>query len=240
MQLRALIIDDEPLAHKVIIEYAKDLPALLIAGQCYSATEAMPLLSRESIDLLFLDIHMPKISGLELLKTLHHQPSVIITSAHEGYALESFELNVCDYLLKPFSYTRFLKAINKALEWQGLKKGSPPASSSPTHQVAAADPTLFIKVDKRLIQVMPDDIYYLESYGNYVKVWLEKNFHLTLRTLSSFEDQLDTSRFIRIHKSFMVNKSFIDYIEGNLIIMRNGQRLSVGKNFRSKLKDLIR
>lgn len=240
MQLRALIIDDEPLAHKVILEYAKDLPALSIAGQCFSATEAIPILSRENIDLLFLDINMPKITGLDFLRTLQHQPVVIITSAHEAYALESFELDVCDYLLKPFSFTRFLKAINKALERQKFKHmTAAPPDLNPSENTSKPESSLFIKVDKRLIQIVPDNIYYLESFGNYVKVWLEKDFHLTLRTLSSFEDQLNSLDFLRVHKSFILNKQFIDYIEGNLVVMKNGQKLPVGKHFRSSLKKIL-
>lgn len=240
MQLRALIIDDEPLAHKVILEYAKDLPALTIAGRCFSATEAMPLMSRENIDLLFLDIHMPKITGLDFLRTLQHKPMVIITSAYESYALESFELDVCDYLLKPFSFTRFLQAINKALDLQQLKNmAASPAGMHSPESAPTTQPPIFIKVDKRLIQIVPDNIYYLESFGNYVKVWMGNEFHLTLRTLSSFESQLNSPDILRIHKSFILNKQYIDYIEGNQVVMKNGRKLPVGKHFRSSLKKMI-
>ncbi len=121
MSMQCLIVDDEPLAHDVILQYARDLPDLEIAGQCYLATEALAFLNRQPVDLIFLDIRMPRLSGLDFLRTLQHRPLVIITSAHEEHALESYELEVCDYLLKPFRFDRFLKAVNRAQEMLRLR-----------------------------------------------------------------------------------------------------------------------
>lgn len=239
MKLRCLIIDDEPLAHKVILEYTKDVSFLEIVGQCYLATEALSLLNNQAVDLIFLDINMPKLKGLDFLKTLHKKPIVIITSAYEEYALESFELNVCDYLLKPFRFDRFLKAVNKALELHQLKsqKNSPPTPiSKPIIENANQ---IFIKSDKKYIQVDLGEIYYLESYGNYVKIWLDDVCHLTPRTLSSFENELPSSDFYRIHKSFIVHRKFIDYLEGNSLMMKNKKSLPVGKNHRGDFKKFI-
>ena len=229
-KLKALIVDDEPLAHKVILEYVKDVPFLEISGQCHLATEALSLLQSHEIDLIFLDIQMPKLRGLEFLKTLNNKPLVIITSAFDEYALESFELDVCDYLLKPFRFDRFLKAVNKAYELFQLKN-KPATSTVSNVSIKKEEPQqLFIKSDKRLVQIDLGDVYYLESYGNYVKIWMEKEFHLTFRTLSSFADQLPEEIFFRTHKSYIVNKKYIQYVEGNQVVMKNEIKLPIGKN----------
>ncbi len=239
MKLRCLIIDDEPLAHKVILEYTKDVSFLKIVGQCYLATEALSLLNNQEIDLIFLDINMPKLKGLDFLKTLQKKPIVIITSAYEEYALESFELSVCDYLLKPFRFERFLKAVNKALEFYQLKSQKSTASLTLPNPTTEESKQIFIKSDKRYIQIDLAEVYYLESYGNYVKIWLEDVCHLTPRTLSSFENELPSTDFYRIHKSFMVHRKFIDYLEGNLLMMKNKKSLPVGKNHRGDFKRFI-
>ena len=237
MQLNALIIDDEPLAHDIIQAYVKDIPFLNIIGNCYLATEALPVLRQQNIDLIFLDIHMPKLKGLDFLRVLKNPPIVIITSAYEEYALESFELDVCDYLHKPFRFDRFLKAANKALEWHELKNNQ---GQEATSKAATPPQQLFIKTDKRHMQLDLSDIYFLESYGNYVKVWLADQFHLTLRTLSSFETQLQSqANFIRIHKSYLINKTHVSYLEGNQVFMRNGQTVGIGKSYKSVIKQII-
>ncbi len=239
MKLRALIIDDEPLAHDIILEYAKSVPFLDVIGHCHLATEAFVFLNEQEVDLIFLDIQMPKIKGLDFLRTLSSPPLVVVTSAYEEYALESFELDVCDYLHKPFRFDRFLKAVNKALEWHQLKNQSQgEESSSGPSPSSTADP-LFIKSDKRHIQLEPKNIFYLESYGNYVKVWLADHFHLTPATLSSFEEQLPDNIFLRIHKSYLINIHQIDYVEGNMVFLKNEKELPVGKNYRKKLKQFF-
>lgn len=223
--IRAIIIDDEPLAHKVILKYAEDIPYLEIVGQVYLATDAYGLVSDQSIDLIFLDIDMPILKGLDFLRTLDRKPHVIVTSAHEQYALEGFELQVTDYLLKPFRFDRFLKAVHLVTSDQPSK-----SSSSQEH--------IFIKVDKKQIQVDLSTIQYLESYGNYVKVWIENDYHLTPRTLSSFVELLD-HRFQQIHKSYVIQKSYIQYIEGNVVLMKNGNEVTVGKSYRNLIKGMF-
>lgn len=239
MTLKALIIDDEPLAHDIILEYTKSVPFLEIAGQCYLATEAISMINQQDVDLLFLDIQMPKIKGLDFLRTLKNPPLVIITSAYEEYALESFELDVCDYLHKPYRFDRFLKACNKALEWQQLRKQPTIPKQSARQSPEPATDHIFIKSDKKHIKVSLEDVYYLESYGNYVKVWFEDSFHLTPATLSSFEEILPSDSFLRIHKSFIINKEYIDYLEGNLLFLKNDQELSVGKSYRQQIKKML-
>lgn len=241
MKLRCLIVDDEPLAHEVILKYREDVPFLDIVGQCYLATEALSFLNTHAVDLIFLDIRMPKLSGLELLRTLQQRPLVIITSAYEEHALESFDLEVVDYLLKPFRFDRFLKAANRALALHSLKKqaaGPPSLPPTPAPPATSEPGSIYIRSDKKQIQVSLDEIYYLESLGNYVKIWGEQKYLLTPRTLSSFEEQLSPDTFIRIHKSFILNKKFVHYIEGNTVRLKNGKELPIGKSYKQVVRQL--
>jgi len=241
-KLTVLIVDDEPLAHDIIIDYLNELPFIQNIHQGYSAIEALGILNEHSIDLIFLDINMPKISGIELLKTLKHQPQIIVTSAYRQYALESFELDVCDYLLKPFRLERFIKAVNKA--YKQLQLLTPSHSPSPDDLMPVSDKqltdSLFIKVDKKLVQISIAEIESLEAYGNYVKVWLGEKLLLTPRTLSSFETELNNnnSPFMRVHKSYLVQKKHINTIENNQVILRSGRQHPIGKSFRSVVKTL--
>lgn len=237
MKLKALIVDDEPLAHDVILRFAKDIPNLDIVGQSFLAIDALEFLQKQSVDLIFLDIQMPKLKGLEFLRLLEHKPMVIITSAYEKYALESFDLEVIDYLLKPYRFDRFLKAVRRATAQLPLKAKE--SVHVPETTTAGSPQQLFIKSDKRFIQIQTEDIYYLESHGNYVKVWYEEGFHLTPKTLQSFEDLLPYPTFFRIHKSFLINKRYIDYLEGNQIRMKNGVSLAIGRNHRPGVKQWI-
>jgi len=240
MKLRALIIDDEPLAHDIIVEYVKSAPFIEIAGHCYLATEAFAILNQQAIDLIFLDINMPKIKGLDFLRTLQQKPIVIITSAYEEYALERFERDVCDYLHKPFRLDRFLKAANKALEWHQLKnKTGAPRAPSPVVPPPSNPRQIFIKSDKRHIQLDLEQICFLESYGNYVKIWLKDQYLLTPATLSGYEQELPGELFFRIHKSYLINTLHIDYVEGNTVVLKNGKELPIGKNFRSEFKNWL-
>lgn len=228
--IAALIIDDEPLAHQIIETYAKNLDFLDIVGNCHRATEAYALLEHHRIDLIFLDINMPELMGLDFLRTLTHQPRIIITSAFEEYALESFELQVSDYLLKPFRFARFLRAVNKVRVELGADAGAAPGTSQQGADTnTGEDSYLFIKVDRQYRRVELADILYLESYGNYVKVWTGPEFLLTTRTLHSLTEELPTADFLKIHKSFVVRKSKVDYLEGNQLVMKNGPALPVGK-----------
>jgi len=239
--LKAIIIDDEPLAHKVILSYAENLPYLDIVGQCHLATEALSYLNESDIDLIFLDINMPKLNGLDFLRTLNKQPIVIVTSAYGEYALDGFELGVCDYLLKPFRLDRFMKATNKAYELFQLKE-KPNALVSQQNTITSdkkISNEIFIKSDKKLVQIRLSDIHFLESYGNYIKVWLTNEYHLTPGALSSFEEKLSDSDFFRIHKSFIINRNYIDYIEGNFVMTKGGKSLPIGKMNRQAFKRFI-
>jgi DNA-binding LytR/AlgR family response regulator len=240
-KIKRLIVDDEPLAHEIILDYLADLPFVEVVSQCYLATEALNYISENQVDLLFLDVNMPKLSGIDLLKVLTNKPQVIITSAYQEYALESFELDVCDYLLKPYRYDRFLKAVNKAHEQIKLQT-SQSEVMPPEREVAPKnnDSNIFIKVDKKLIQLKLVDISFFEAYGNYVKVWVNEKVYLTPRTLSSFEEQLeDNLAFIRIHKSYIIQKSQINFIEAGVIKMNNQRSVSIGKSYKHVTKTLL-
>lgn len=239
MLLKVLIIDDEPLAHKVIEQYAAEVDFIEIVGNCYLATEALTFLKHQSVDLLFLDINMPKLKGLDFLRILQTPPIVIITSAYEEYALESFELDVCDYLLKPFRFDRFLKAANKAFILLQKDNRLSIATSSAIEPTKSEEAQLFIKADKRYFNLQISDIFYLESYGNYVKVWLENEFHLTPTTLSALGKALPDKDFFKIHKSFIINVKKIDYMEGNFVVLKNNKQISIGKNQRTTFKKFI-
>lgn len=237
IKLRSIIIDDEPLAHDIILTYMEDIPFLELVGQFHLATEALSFLHQHSVDLIFLDIQMPKLSGLEFLKTLREPPSIIITSAFAEYALAGFEWDVCDYLLKPFRFERFLKAANKALALQHIQQSQGQHSLAESENIAPEESKhIFIKTDKRHLQLELQDIYYLESYGNYVKVWMKDQYHLTSRTLASFEEQLPQHSFIRIHKSFLIHRVWVDYLEGNRLFLKNQVELPMGKNHKQAFK----
>lgn len=237
--MRCLIIDDEPLAHKVIKSYCEALPHLEIVGSAHSALEAMTFLSAESIDLIFLDINMPRIQGLDFLKTLSNPPLVIVTTAYQEFAVESYEQRVIDYLLKPFSLDRFLKAINRAQEQKQLLDAQKEPKAQPTTAAPSAPETLFIKGDKKVHQVRVEDINYLESYGSYVKVHLEEETIITLERLTNYETRLADHGFIRIHKSYLVPVSRIAVIEGNELEVA-GQRLPIGAVYRHNVNDLFK
>ena len=166
------------------------------------------------------------------------KPIVIITSAYEEYALQSYELDVCDYLLKPFRFDRFLKAVQKAFEIHQLQQKQ--QSIAPIQSNSTTPPQqLFIKSDKRLIQLDLAEVYYLENYGNYVKFWLQDRYHLTPGTLAGFTAQLPGTDFFRIHKSYIIHRRYIDYVEGNSIMMKNKSVLPIGKHYRQAFKKFL-
>lgn len=245
MTLRTLIIDDEPLAHEVILTFAKEIEFIDIVGQCYRATQALTLLNEQPVDLLFLDIQMPVLTGIELLKVLPNKPQVIITSAYEEYALQGFELDVTDYLLKPFRFERFAQATNKALTRHNAlnlpankHQGIEPAIQA-KQQITPPSTHILIKVDKKQIRVALNEISCAEAYGNYVKVWRGDSCLLTPSSLTKFEQSLPTADFIRIHKSVIVNKSYIDFIENNNLHLKSGKHFAIGQQYKKQLKEAL-
>lgn len=233
MEISALIIDDEPLAQQVVEQYAKKIDNLRITGKCNDALEARQKLQEAPVDLIFLDINMPALSGISLLRTLPHPPLVIFTTAYEEYALQSYELNAIDYLKKPFSFERFLKAFQKAEELLRLKREPAPTGSSP-----GTPDHIFIKSNKKTFRISFADILYIEGLGDYIKIHL-KNQHLVANlTMKKMEELLPSDTFYRIHKSFIISLPQVESIEGNLVTI-NRKQLPVGNNYRQEFFHLI-
>lgn len=223
-----LIVDDEPLAHDVILNYAAEFDFLELAGQCSSAVEAMEWLEKNRVDLIFLDINMPKITGISMLKLLKDKPQVIISSAHEAYAVESFDLDVADYLLKPYSIDRFYSAV------QRVKKGRINTGSD-----SQAPESIFIKGDKKYHQLRFNGIDYVEGYGQYCKIHYQGKVILTLERLSKIEEALPVKDFLRVHKSYIVAIPKIKSISGNMIELEN-TKIPIGQSYRKSVKEVLR
>ena len=201
-KLDCLIIDDEPLARKGLSSYCEEISFLQVVGLCKNAIQANDILNQKQIDLIFLDINMPLITGMDWLKTLNVSPLVIMTTAYPEYALESFEYEVIDYLVKPISFERFLQGVNKAFRL---------SDTSDQERV------FFVKSDKALKRIEEADILYIEAMQNYVKIVLKEESILTHSTLKQIKSNLSNELFIQTHKSFIVSNAAIDEIDGNMI-----------------------
>ncbi len=237
MILKCLIVDDEPPAHKVLENYIGKLNSLSLAGNCYNAIEALNFLHETPVDILFLDINMPELSGLDMLKTLANPPVVILTTAYSEFALEGYEFGVLDYLMKPIRFDRFLKSVNRVLQMK-----SPPVASVPVPKETAEtakETSFFVKADGIQHKVLFSDINYLESKGNFVQIHLEKNRLLTADTLTKMEKKLSAFGFIRVHKSYIVNKEKVTAIEGNQLII-DATKIPIGNSYRQVvLKEIM-
>ena len=230
--IRYLIIDDEYIAHDIIKGYCDMLPNLSLAKQCYDALEAFEYLNAHSVDLIFLDLNMPKLKGFDFLKTLSAPPKVIVTTAYKEYALEGYELNISDYLLKPFSFERFLKAVNKAL-------GSADSKPVAVNAEEQSSQRLFLKSNKSYLQVMINDILYIEASGNYTKVISAQETISVRQTFSELLEQLPVQKFVQVHKSFAVSTASIKKVEGNRIHLGEDQIIPIGKLYKNNLIKLL-
>ncbi|WCL81823.1 LytTR family DNA-binding domain-containing protein [Saprospira sp. CCB-QB6] len=234
--MNVLIVDDEPLARDVLQTYIEKLPSLTLIGSCQNAIEAFEQLNSQKVDLMLLDIHMPQISGIDFLKTLAQPPLVIFTTAYSNYALESYELNVVDYLLKPIAFDRFVKAINKAIELQ-KNRGQERQAPVEEPQTKGSD-YIFVKADKKLIKVRFDEIFYIEGLKDYVILHTPQGRIVTLQTMKLLEAKLPAHLFKRVHRSYIANLSKIAMLEGNMLEL-NGKSIPVGKNYRDELLAII-
>lgn len=230
--IKYIVVDDENASHDVIKDYANNLPFLSFQKSCYNAFEAIEYLNKNSIDLIFLDINMPKLTGLEFLKTLSNPPKIVITTAYREFALEGYELDIEDYLLKPFNFSRFVKSVNKVQESLSIK-------SKPIQNVESTEETkIFIKEDKKYYQISLKDILFIEAYGNYVKLHLVDRMIVSHQTLISFSQHLPDNKFIRVHKSFIVSIDKIELIEGNRIHILEHQ-IPIGKMYKLNVNKLV-
>lgn len=230
--LNYIIIDDEPLAHEIITEFCSMLPHIQLEKSCYNAMEAIQFLNEHTVDFMFLDINMPKLKGLDFLKTLSTPPKTIITTAYKEYALEGFELNVVDYLLKPFSFDRLVKAVNKVSDT--VPTQTPHIENI---QASQANTRIFIKGDKKHHQIDLSDLLFIEAYGNYTKLFLIDEMIVSHEKISHYESLLNPNQFLRVHKSFIVAIDKIKFIEGNRIIIRE-QKVPIGQTYKSLVSKL--
>lgn len=230
--IRYLIIDDEHIAHDIIQGYCDLLPNMQLAKNCYDALEAFEYLQKNKIDLIFLDLNMPVLKGFDFLKTLQHPPKVIVTTAYQEYALEGYELNVADYLLKPFSFERFLKAIDKALgNNAGQKNISSESNSTPKR--------IFVQSNKKHIQLELENILYIEATGNYTKIITTTETVIIREKFSALLEQLPREGFVQVHKSFVVAPKHIKSLEGNIILISDYQ-IPIGKTYKLNVVQLLK
>jgi DNA-binding LytR/AlgR family response regulator len=222
--IKCLVIEDEPLAQNVLKKYIGDHPSLELAAVCSDALEAQVLLNKKPVQLIFLDINLPKLSGISFLKTLTDPPLIIFTTAYPEFAVEGFELNAVDYLLKPFSFERFLKAVNKAVSQLNLSH--PPADKSPS--------SVFLKADKKTHKIDFNSILYIEAVGDYMKVVTESGPLLVNETMKQLQEDLPTDLFIRVHKSFIIAVNKINYIEGNSMKVAD-KSIPIGATYRNEV-----
>jgi DNA-binding LytR/AlgR family response regulator len=228
--IKCLIIDDEPPAQRVLEKYISEIPFLKLEAKCMNVFEASSILHQQEIDLIFLDINMPKMTGIEFLRTIKNPPFVIITTAYSEYALEGYDLNVTDYLQKPFAFERFFQAVNKvSIKMHPNSTNSDAISKRNTKTLF--DDFIFVRENKINYKVNIQEIKYLESVCDYVKVHTPGRTHLVYQTLKNFEKQLDPDMFIRIHKSFIIPFSRIELIEGNSVKIA-GQSIPVGVTYK--------
>lgn len=237
--LNVLIVDDEPLALDVLETYISQMPELKLVRRVTNALEANEVLKSEPVDLMFIDIQMPQMTGIDFVKTLSDPPMVVFTTAFPNYAIQGFDLNALDYLLKPISLERFMKAVNRALEHHEIMQRD--SNSSPIVPVGNAD-FFFVKADKKLVKINFKDIIYIEGLKDYVIIRLENARVITLQTMKSLEDRLPSNKFRRIHRSFIVAMDKIVAIDGSLVEVMEKDKpkaLPIGKNYRDELLELI-
>lgn len=230
-----MIVDDEPMARDVIRKYIENVPSLCIAGEFANAIDATLFLQGNTVDMIFLDIRMPQLSGTDFVRSLHQVPKIIFTTAHKEFAHEGFELDVVDYLLKPIRFDRFLRAVNKAFpqrhqetEINGLVNG---------HDKKFASPFIYVRVDRKMVKILLDDIVYIESDKDYVKVFTTHSTIISRQTISSVEAMLSENKFFRIHRSFIVSLDKIKSFSNEIVEIGN-KELPIGKLYRNSFLKL--
>lgn len=235
IQIKCIIVDDEPMARDVVRRYIQKIPTLKLMGEFGNAIEATIFLQEQPVDMIFLDIKMPQLTGTEFVRSLRNVPKIIFTTAHKEFAHEGFELDVIDYLLKPIRFDRFLRAVNKAfpqkqqeIETHGI---------IPNEENRPATSFIYLRVDRKMIKVLLDDILYIESDKDYVKVFTEKGFIITRQTIASVEAMLSESQFIRIHRSYIVSLNKLKSFTAEVVEIGN-KELPIGKLYRNNFLKL--
>jgi len=235
MKTKCLIIDDEPLARDLIRNHIEKLDNFEIVAECGDAMKALQELRDHKIDLMFMDIQMPQITGLEFLKILKNPPKVIITTAYREYALDGFELDVVDYLLKPITFERFLKSVNKYYQ---VSREEEPVSAPVSEVIQSDEDFIYVKENKRVIKVNLSDILYVEGLSEYVQIFTDKKKIVTKTTMTSLEEKLPSDGFLRIHKSFIVSMSRIEAFTASTIEVP-GKELPIGRSYKSAVLNAL-
>ncbi|MBK8955694.1 MAG: response regulator transcription factor [Saprospiraceae bacterium] len=233
--IRTLIIDDEPLAIEILETYVNQIPELTLAGKCYNAIEANRLIQQESIDLVFADIQMPQMTGIEWVRSLSNPPLVIFTTAYPEFAVQGFELSAVDYLLKPIAFDRFLKAVNKAMSQIGS------VERKPDKDFIKQD-FIFVKADKKLVKLHYDEILFIEGLKDYVIIYTDHSRIVTLQTMKSLEEKLPEQLFVRVHRSYIVNLEKINSIHSDdieIIVKGQARQIPVGNNYAENFNKII-
>ncbi|BDW92611.1 MULTISPECIES: LytTR family DNA-binding domain-containing protein [Flagellimonas] len=230
--MRCIIVEDQPPAQRILKKYIQDVPNLELVDMFSDGLSAMEFLNRESVDIMFLDIHLPKINGLDFLKSIPDPPQVILTTAFSEYALEGYDLNVVDYLLKPFSFQRFLQAVNKANAKLDVQRSG--SVNEPLTEI-------YVKSSHEHIKVLVDDIYTITSDSDYTEIHLEDKKILSNEPLRHWVSVLGGDQFYQIHKSHIINTKKIDRISGNLVILTNGAKVPLGRAYKDTfLKSILK
>jgi len=235
MKTKCLIVDDEPLARDLIRGHVEKLENFEIVAECSDAMKALNVLREKQVDLIFMDIQMPQITGIEFLKTLKHAPKVIITTAYREYALEGFDLDVVDYLIKPITFERFLKSVNKY--YQANQDDVNVISNGFAEKVPEAT-FIYIKENKKVIKVYLSEIKYIEGLSEYVQIFTDKRKIITKTSMAQMEEKLSTENFLRIHKSFIVSISKIEAFTANTIEI-HGKELPIGRSFKNAVLNAL-
>lgn len=242
MKYTCLLVDDENLALRLLEDYVNKIPQLTIVGKCQNALSALQILQTQQIDILFLDIQMPDLTGIELIKILKNKPEIILTTAYAEHALEGYQLDVTDYLLKPIPFERFVQAVNKAMEYRNLRNAGVSnlnVSSAPVSTAAPALDYMFVKSDYKQIKVPYADILYIEGLREYVSIYTKEKRIVTLETLKNLELTLPAQQFLRIHKSYIINTTKVEALNGNMVEMGK-IKVPIGKNYREATLRLLK
>jgi DNA-binding LytR/AlgR family response regulator len=232
-KFRCLIVDDETAAHYVLVNYIERIERLEVAGQCYNVLEAINFLHRNTVDLIFLDINMPEMTGFDLLRTIAHPPKIILTTAYTEFALESYDYGTMDYLLKPIHFPRFLKAVDRFIASHPSSEGVAVAEAT------VIDLSFMVKVDGSMVRINPAELLYAQSLGNYVKLFTPKQTYLATITTSELELKLPAERFMRIHKSYIIALDKITRFGNHAVFIADAE-LPVGITYRRELAERLK
>lgn len=231
--IKTLIIDDEPLAVEILETYVRQVPGLVLVGKCYNALEANQLLNQNEVDLVLVDVQMPQMTGIELVKSLSNPPKIIFTTAYPEFAIQGFELNAVDYLLKPIAFERFVKAVNKVLNTTH--------GTDRSKEISNQD-FIFVKADKKLIKLNYEDILFIEGLKDYVIIYTDHSRIVTLQTMKSLEEKLPEQIFVRVHRSYIVNVHKINSIHSDdieIIVKNQPKIIPIGNNYSENINKII-